>query len=275
MAEPIKLLTIAGSDSGGAAGLQADLRTWTAVQAHGMSAITAVTAQNSQAVTGVQFMSPDFLAAQLEAVLSDYGAVGAKTGFVGRAELIPVIADKLKKYRVPNIVIDPVITNYKGESMFPQVVTDGYLTQLFPLATIITPNRHEAGLLTGLPVTTVAEMETAVLVLHQHGCQNVLIKRGEADGQIVDVLFDGQNITHFYSPQIETKNTHGTGDTLSALICARLAVGDDVKTAVTIAHQLTHQAIKTAVHWQLGSGKGPIASHMISPEFKMLSKLGK
>ena len=260
MNQPHKLLTIAGSDSGGAAGLQADLKTWTAVRAYGMSVITAVTAQNSLTVNAVQFMSTEFVAAQLTAVLSDYGADGAKTGFIGRADLIPIIASHLQNYAIPHFVVDPVLVNHKGQAMFPDEVAQAYKQHLFPLAELITPNCREAELLTGLPVTTVAEMETAVRYLHTLGPQAILIKRGQiGDEEVVDVLFDGATITHFHSPKIETHNTHGSGDMLSAAICAFLARGDGVATAVTQAHTLTHAAIHQATHWQLGSGHGPLA----------------
>ena len=259
MNQPHKLLTIAGSDSGGAAGLQADLKTWTAVRAYGMSVITAVTAQNSHSVNAVQFMSTEFVAAQLTAVLSDYGAEGAKTGFIGRADLIPIIASHLQSYAIPHLVVDPVLVNHKGQAMFPDEVVQAYKQHLFPLAELITPNCREAELLTGLPVTTVAEMETAVTHLHTLGPQNVLIKRGQIGDDIVDVLFDGTTISHFPSPQIETQNTHGSGDMLSAAICAFLARGDGVKTAVAQARTLVHDAIRHAAQWQLGSGHGPLA----------------
>ncbi len=164
---PPKLLTIAGSDSGGAAGLQADLRAWAVLGAYGMSVITAVTAQNSLAVKAVQFMPPDFIAAQLEAVLSDYGADAAKTGFLGRVDVIETVATHLRQFAVPRVVIDPVLVNHRGESMFPPAVTQAYIDQLLPLAELVTPNLGEAGLLVGEKIETLAEAETAVHHLHQ------------------------------------------------------------------------------------------------------------
>lgn len=259
MNQPLKLLTVAGSDSGGAAGLQADLKSWTAVRAYGMSVITAVTAQNSHSVNAVQFMSTELVAAQLEAVLSDYGADGAKTGFIGRAELITVIASSLRTYTVPHLVVDPVLVNHKGQAMFPDEVVQAYQQHLLPLAEIVTPNCREAELLTGLPVTTLAEMETAAARLHDLGPQNVLIKRGLLGDDVVDVLHDGTTMTHFRSPKIETNNTHGSGDMLAATICAFLAKEEGVETAVAQARTLTHNAIRHAAGWHLGSGHGPLA----------------
>ena len=259
MNQPLKLLTIAGSDSGGAAGLQADLKTWTAVRAYGMSVVTAVTAQNSLTVRAIQFMRPAFVAAQLEAVLSDYGADGVKTGFIGRADLIATIAAKLEAYTLSHLVVDPVLVNHKGQAMFPPEVPQAYREHLFPLAQLIAPNCREAEVLTGLPVQTVAEMETAAAHLHTLGPSNVLIKRGLEGNEVVDVLFDGTEFTHFRSPVIVTANTHGSGDMLAAAVCAFLARGNDVATAVRHGRHLTYTAMQKAAHWQLGSGHGPLA----------------
>lgn len=259
MNQPLKLLTIAGSDSGGAAGLQADLKTWTAVRAYGMSVITAVTAQNSLTVAAVQFLPADFVAAQLEAVLSDYGVDGVKSGFIGRADLIAVIAARLAAYVVPHLVVDPVLVNHKGQAMFPPEVADAYCLHLFPLAQLITANCREAEVLTGLSVQSVAEMETAAARLHSFGCQHVLIKRGIDSNDVVDVLFDGLTFTHFQSPQIATANTHGSGDVLAAAVCAFLARGDEMVAAVRQARRLTHTALHKAALWQLGRGHGPLA----------------
>lgn len=261
MNQPLKLLTIAGSDSGGAAGLQADLKTWTAVHVYGMSVITAVTAQNSVSVEAVHFLPVDFVTAQLEAVLSDYGADGVKTGFIGQADLMAAIAAKLERYHVPHLVVDPVLVNHKGQAMFPQSVPHAYCEYLFPLAQLITPNCREAEVLTGLSVQSVAEMETAAAQLYRHGAQNILIKRGNVGHEVVDILFDGHSFTHFGSPQIITQHTHGSGDVLAAAVCAFLARGDDVITAVRHARHLTHAAIQKAAHWQLGKGHGPLAIH--------------
>jgi len=265
MNQPLKLLTIAGSDSGGAAGLQADLKTWAAVHAYGMSVVTAVTAQNSLTVSAVQYMRPAFVAAQLEAVLSDYGADGVKTGFIGRAGIIATIAAKLEAYAPSLLVVDPVLVNHKGQAMFPLEVPQAYREYLLPLAQLITPNCGEAEVLTGLPVQTIAEMETAAAHLHRLGPSNVLIKRGREGNEVVDVLFDGTQFTHFRSPAIATANTHGSGDMLAAAVCAFLARGDDVTTAVSHARHLTYIAMQNAAHWQLGSGHGPLAIFDIGP----------
>lgn len=259
MNEPVKVLTVAGSDSGGAAGLQADLKTWAALGVYGMSVITVVTAQNSVAVTAVHPLPPDFVAAQLDAVLSDYGAAAVKTGFIGQVALIETIAAKLRQYQIGNVVIDPVLVNHKGQAMFPSEVPQAYVEHLLPLADLITPNRREAELLIGRPVNSVAEMETAVTHLHAFGPQNVLLKGGREGDERVDLFFDGRSLTQYRSPHIDTINTHGSGDTFAAAACAYLARGEKMETAVRQAHQFTHQAIQRAASWQLGRGHGPVA----------------
>jgi hydroxymethylpyrimidine/phosphomethylpyrimidine kinase len=253
-----KVLTIAGSDSGGAAGLQADLRAWAVLGVYGMCAITAVTAQNSLHVKAAQFMPADFIATQLDVVLSDYGADAVKTGFLGRVDLIETIAHQLNKYSLANVVIDPVLVNHKGEAMFAPEVTRAYIDHLIPLADLVTPNRREAELLTGLSAKTVAEMETAVHHIHALGPQNIFIKGGSDGDKMVDVFYDGAAIIHLRTRRIDTQNTHGSGDTLSAAVCAYLANGMKMKTAVRHAHQFTAKAIQKGANWKLGKGHGPV-----------------
>jgi hydroxymethylpyrimidine/phosphomethylpyrimidine kinase len=258
MNPPTKLLTIAGSDSGGAAGLQADFRAWTVLGAYGMSVVTAVTAQNSLAVNAVQFMPPDFIAAQLDAVLSDYGADAAKTGFLGRVDIIETTAARLQHFAVPHIVIDPVLVNHRGESMFPPAVTQAYIDYLLPLAELVTPNLAEAHLLVGIQVETLVEAETAVRHLHVLGPKNILLKRIPHENLFVDLFFDGEKMVRLETAVLDTRNTHGAGDTLSAAVCAYLARGDDMETAVRQAHQFTATAIQNAATWQFCTGHGPI-----------------
>ena len=254
----IKLLTIGGSDSGGAAGIQADLKTWSALGGYGMSVITMVTAQNSVAVTQVAPMTAEFVTAQLDAVLSDYGADGVKTGFVGRVDLLEAIAAVLQMVQIENVVVDPVLVNHKGVPMFAPAVTAVYKTHLFPLAKLITPNRREAELLSGIEIVNVASAETAVHKIHQAGAQNILIKNIPHRNGLVDLLFDGESCRQLPLPKIETENTHGSGDTLSASICAFLVQGEDLKTAVSKAQQFTQKAILNGKDLNLGAGHGPV-----------------
>ena len=260
MDEPVKLLTIGGSDSGGAAGIQADLKTWTVLGGYGMSAVTAVTAQNSLTVQDVAWMTPHFVQSQLEAVLSDYGATAVKTGFLGRAELIITISAMLQKYKLAHIVIDPVLVNHRGQSMFPDEVRQVYLAYLLPLADLVTPNLGEtAVLLQTSSIDSYAKLRRAATRLHEIGAKNVLIKGFHDGDDLVDVLFDGQTFTDFRQPHLETENTHGSGDTLSAAICAFLAQGLPLAEAISQAQQFTHNAIQRATNWQFGGGHGPLA----------------
>ncbi len=260
--DPVKLLTIAGSDSGGAAGLQADLKTFTVLGAYGMSAITAVTAQNSHQVTAVQMMTPDLLAAQLDAVLSDYGATVVKTGFIGCVELIEVIASKIRQYPIPWVVVDPVLVNHKGMAMFPPEVTNAYRQHLLPIATIITPNKYEAALLanSSLPEEISLQWSTRIATrLQSLGPHFVLVKGAYEGNDLIDILCGGNQSITYRSLKLATNNTHGSGDTLSAAIAVFLGQGDEIKTAVQKAHQFTAMAIQKASHWQLGRGHGPLA----------------
>ncbi len=268
--EPVKLLTIAGSDSGGAAGLQADLKTWTALGVYGMSVITVVTAQNSVQVAGIQTMSADFVTAQLEAVLSDYGAQAVKTGFIGQSDLITAIAQTLKKYEPFYLVVDPVLVDHFGKPMFTQEVVQTYRSALLPQAILITPNWQEAALLAGMPQEvgrSLANVEKAVEKLHLLGTPNILISGIREDDQMVDYWSDGTRLHRLSIPLLETENRHGSGDTLSAAICAYLAKGDTMGDAIAKAQQFTASALRSAATWHLGHGHGPL-SHLIGPIFE-------
>lgn len=259
--EPVKVLTIAGSDSGGAAGLQADLRAWALLEVYGLSVLTAVTSQNSVSVEKVQFMSPEFVADQLDAVLSDYGATAVKTGFIGQTDLIITISAKLQLYQCQNIVIDPVLVNHRGQPMFPDSVRLHYLSYLLPLATLLTPNIAETAVLlnTAVPHSDdLPHLKQLAQALHRLGPKNVYLKGGRAGAEMVDIFFDGQQMQELRTPRIETKNTHGSGDVLSAAVCATLASGDDMATAVAFAHHFTQRAIQHSADWQLGNGHGPV-----------------
>ncbi|GJM42307.1 MAG: hydroxymethylpyrimidine/phosphomethylpyrimidine kinase [Ardenticatenaceae bacterium] len=260
MNEPVKLLTIGGSDSGGAAGIQADLKTWTVLGGYGMSVLTAVTAQNSQTVQDVTWMTPHFVQAQLEVVLSDYGAAAVKTGFLGRAELITAVSTMLPQFPIPTIIIDPVLVNHRNQLMFSDEVRQRYVADLLPLADLLTPNLKEtAVLLNSSSIDSYNQLQAAAKELHKLGAKNVLIKGFLDGGAIVDVLFTGNRFINFRQPHIETENTHGSGDTLSAAICAFLAKGEGMETAVAQAQQFTHRAIHLAANWRLGGGHGPLA----------------
>jgi hydroxymethylpyrimidine/phosphomethylpyrimidine kinase len=267
---PPIVLTIAGTDSGGAAGLAADWRTFAALGVYGLCAITAVTAQNSERVTAVQFMPPDFVAAQMAVVLADYGATATatgsgqavKTGFIGREETIEAIAAQLSLYQPRWLVVDPVLVNQHAQPMFSPDVVEAYRAYLLPLANLITPNWHEAALLTHSALPNEANKlpwlaETA-RALHALGPRHVLIKGLPLGAEVVDLLFDGEQEYIRRVPRLETANTHGSGDTLSAAVAAYLAKGVPMDSAVAHAQQFTQQAIQRGADWQMGTGHGPV-----------------
>lgn len=254
-----KLLTIGGSDSGGAAGIQADLKTFTVLGAYGMTVLTVVTAQNSVQVSGAEYMPASFVAQQLQAVLTDYGANGIKTGFIGQTQLIETVAQQLKSYQPAWLVVDPVLVNHKGVSMFPTAVMEAYQQWLFPLATLITPNRREAEELTGLKISGLLEAERAARQLVRAGCRAVLVKGVRVGAEMVDLLWDGQGSTLFRGEWLETENRHGSGDTLSAGILTFLARRFPLPQAIHHARSFTQKALRAAIGWQLGKGHGPLA----------------
>ncbi len=263
MTQPIPLLTIAGSDSGGAAGLQADLKTWAALGVYGMSAVTAVTAQNSVLVQQAHYLPPAMIAAQIDAVLSDYRAAAIKTGFLGRVEIVEVVAERLRYWMWgglptrPTLVIDPVLVNHRGEAMFAPEVAAAYRDLLFPLADLVTPNRAEAALLGlideghRLAPTTLPQSDRA-------GSMRVLLKGTRRGDEMVDVYWNGQTATELPQPRIDTINTHGSGDTLSAAVCACVARGHAWPEAIRQAQAFTHAAIGRGAAWRLGAGHGPV-----------------
>lgn len=259
--QPVKVLTIAGSDSGGAAGLQADLKTFTALGAYGMSAVTVVTAQNSERVAARQTMPETLVAAQIEAVLQDYGAAAIKTGFLGSATLIETVATALSPFRrgreLP-LVVDPVVVNHRGEAMFGEEVMEAYRLWLLPGCTLLAPNAREAALLCGQRVATWTEVVEAAEMLQRMGAEGVLISSVWRDGVFGDALCDGKEVSFLQTPHVETEHTHGSGDTLSAAIAVFLARRLPLRDAVQQAQAFTGAAIRGAAHWRMGKGHGPL-----------------
>jgi hydroxymethylpyrimidine/phosphomethylpyrimidine kinase len=254
MPPPPILLTIAGSDSGGAAGLQADLKTAAALGVYATCAVTVVTAQNSRRVETAHFLSPALVAAQIDAVLSDYGAAAIKTGFIGRVDLIETIAERLEQWRdrlQPFILIDPVLVNHRAEPMFGPEVTAAYRRLLFPLANLITPNREEAVLLGGDPARPI---ETLPVL----GARRVLLKGLPEGAGLLDVLWEAGELMRYSHDRINTANLHGSGDTLSAAICAEVARGHPLPEAIGRAQAFTLAAIRRGAGWRLGGGHGPL-----------------
>ncbi|MDF2874325.1 MAG: thiD [Sporomusa sp.] len=249
------VLTIAGSDCSGGAGIQADLKTFSAHGVFGMSVITAITAQNTQGVFAVQDVTPAVIAKQIEAIFDDIEVAAVKIGMVSQVETIKVIAAKLKEYRVKNIVVDPVMVSKSGYHLLNPAAEVTLVEQLLPLAAIVTPNIPEAEVITGLNITTLADMETAARAIFRLGPKFVLMKGGHLNGDSTDILFDGENFAYLPSRRIDTKNTHGTGCTLSSAIAANIGRGLPVAAAVTAAKEYITVAIEHSL--SIGKGVGP------------------
>ncbi len=254
-----RLLTIAGSDSGGGAGIQADLKTFMAFGTFGMSVITAVTAQNSVGVTGIEEMSLSIIEKQLEAVLSDIGADAVKTGMLANPEIVKLVSSYLLKYNISNLVVDPVMVAKSGDKLLSDEAIETVKTHLIPLATVITPNIPEAEALLNIKISSEKDMEQAAATLYKLGCSIVVIKGGhlsqDTHSIAVDVIYDGADYHYLKSPFIKTKNTHGTGCTFASAIAAGLAKGKNPVDAVKTAKEYITAAIESAP--TLGKGHGP------------------
>lgn len=250
-----KALTIAGSDSSGGAGIQADLKTFAAHGVFGMSVITAITAQNTLGVTAVQDVWPEIITKQIEAIFDDIGADAVKVGMVSQPDTIRVITAGLKKYMPKLIVVDPVMISKSGYHLLQPDAEAFLISELLPLATVVTPNIPEAEVLTGLCIETLADMEVAARAIHAMGPKNVLLKGGHRTEDATDILFDGHRFVRFEAPRVPTHNTHGTGCTLSSAIAANLAKGLSVEQAVAAAKKYITIAIEHAL--AIGKGVGP------------------
>jgi hydroxymethylpyrimidine/phosphomethylpyrimidine kinase len=252
-----KALTIAGSDSGAGAGIQADLKTFSALGVYGSTVITAITAQNTLGVTAVHEIPTDIVAAQLDAVLEDIGADAAKTGMLSSAAIIETVASGVRRHRIDRLVVDPVMVAKSGDRLLREDAISALRETLLPLAFIVTPNAQEAEVLCGRPVRNEEEMREAARIIHGFGARYVVVKGGHVEGdQVVDLLFDGAHFERFALPRVATPHTHGTGCTFSAAIAAFLARGLDVSTAVWEAKQYLHRALEAA--FAIGRGRSPV-----------------
>ncbi len=250
-----KILTIAGSDSGGGAGIQADLKAITLLGGYGMSVITALTAQNTVGVQGVQEVPPEFVEKQIDSVLSDIGVDAIKTGMLANTEIIEVVAKKIKEYGVKKVVVDPVMVAKGGDPLLRQDARESLLRRLIPLATVLTPNLPEASVLTGMKIHSIEGMRKAARRLYEWGAKNVVVKGGHLKGSAIDLLYDGKEYFEIEGSRIETKNTHGTGCTFASAIATYLAKGDSVVEAVKQAKAFITLAIQHSL--DLGRGTGP------------------
>lgn len=256
-----RALTIAGSDSGGGAGIQADLKTFMAHGVYGASAITAITAQNTLEVRAVVLLEPAMVVAQIEAVLDDIGADAVKTGMLGNAAIIESVADTLERYRVERLVIDPVMVAKSGARLLEEDAITTLRERLLPLALVITPNLPEASVLLNRQVTDERDMADAARDLRALGPRYVLLKGGHLPGSdVVDLLYDGERFVELRAQRLETNHTHGTGCTYAAAIAALIARGSPVEQAVRQAHDYLHDAIVHAP--AVGKGFGPV-NHLV------------
>ncbi|TDC72123.1 bifunctional hydroxymethylpyrimidine kinase/phosphomethylpyrimidine kinase [Micromonospora sp. KC606] len=253
---PTTVLTIAGSDSGAGAGIQADLKVFAALGAYGTSVITAITAQNTRGVDAVLPLPPGTVADQLDSVLVDFTVRAVKTGMLGSPAVADTVAEAAKAGRLPHLVVDPVLVATSGHALGVVAAVE----RLLPYAEVATPNRAEAAALTGRPVTTVEEMVGAARALAAAGPAWVVVTGGDvdADGEAVDVLCGGGTTTLLRAPRVATRHQHGTGCSFSAAVAVRLAAGDPVPAAVAAAKEYVTRALTGARDWELGAGHGPL-----------------
>jgi hydroxymethylpyrimidine/phosphomethylpyrimidine kinase len=253
-----RALTIAGSDSGGGAGIQADLKTFHALGVWGTSAVTAVTVQNTKGVSGYEELSPQVVGDQIRAVVTDIGVDAAKTGMLASAAIIEAVAEAVADTAVPNLVVDPVSVSKHGHPLLDEDAAGALRTRIVPLATLVTPNLPEAALLIGAPVRTEVDMERAGRDLLDLGARAALVKGGHLDGgdQAVDLLVTEGGVERITAERIDTPHTHGTGCVLSSAIAAHLALGLDLLGAVRAGKAFVTDAIRS--HLEIGQGIGPV-----------------
>ncbi len=251
-----KVLSIAGSDCSGGAGIQADLKTFSAYGVFGMSVIVSVVAENTSRVTAIQDITPDMIGRQIDAVFEDIGADAVKVGMLSSPECMDAVAAKLKQYKPANVVIDPVMYAKNGCPLMELEAIDTLIDDMIPLADVLTPNIPEAEKITGMKILSLGDMEAAARRIYAMGTKTVVVKGGHGVGDAVDVLFDGKQLCHFGTTRINTRNTHGTGCTFSSAIAAGLAKEMSVREAVEKAKSYITTAIEHSL--SIGRGNGPI-----------------
>ena len=261
------VLTIAGSDCSGGAGIQADIKTISALGAYAASTITAITVQNTCGVTGIHPVPPSYVKGQIEAVMDDIRPQAIKIGMINDTKIVEVIAEMLQKYQPQFVVFDPVMVSTSGCKLMEDEAIEAITTRLIPLATLITPNLSEAEILAGQKICTVEEMQRQAKEMLKLGCRGVLVKGGHLEGgRMCDVLqVSGEEAPHlFAAPKVDSRNTHGTGCTLSSAIATYLALGETVTDAVEKAKQYVYKGIEAGKDVCIGHGHGPL-NHFYSP----------
>ena len=257
MTTPPTAMTIAGSDSGGGAGIQADLKTFAALGVYGTSVITAITAQNTQGVTAIHEIPVDLIRAQMDAVVSDIGADAVKAGMLSSAEIIETVAEAVRSLGLTTLVVDPVMVAKGGDRLLREDAVEALRTRLLPLATVVTPNGPEAEVLSGITIHTPQEARQAAESIVRMGAKSVVVKGGHLTGKdAVDLFYDGTTFRELSAPRIDTRNTHGTGCTFASAIAAGLARGLTLEEAVTRAKEYVTEAIRANL--DVGHGHGPL-----------------
>ena len=256
MIEIPKAMTIAGSDSGAGAGIQADLKTFAALGVYGTSVLTAITAQNTLGVTAVHEIPVEVVAAQIEAVVSDIGADAVKTGMLSSEDIIETVARQLAHFRVDRLVVDPVMVSKSGDRLLREDAVDAMRRLLIPLATVVTPNIPEAETLAEMRIESPEDARRAAKKLVSMGARSAVVKGGHLTGPPVDLFYDGRDFREFSGPRIETKNTHGTGCTFASAIAACLAKGMGVAEAVGTAKEYVTGGLRNSL--SIGGGHGPL-----------------
>lgn len=249
-------MTIAGSDSGGGAGIQADLKTFAALGVYGASAITAVTAQNTRMVLAIAEVPEDVVALQIDGVLEDIGADAVKTGMLSSAPIIEAVADRIEAWGVSNLVVDPVMVSKTGDPLLQTSAIRTLVEKLLPLSLIVTPNLPEAEVLAKRQIATDVDLRAAANAIHALGPRYVVIKGGHRVGAPNDLIFDGESYVEFEAERVETTNTHGTGCTFSAAITAFLARGEEPLTAIRLAKEYLTGALRAS--YAIGAGHSPV-----------------
>lgn len=252
-----KVLSIAGSDPSGGAGIQADIKTITAHKHYAMAVIVSLTAQNTTAVSGVLNCSPEFVEAQIDSVLSDITPDAIKLGMLSNADIMRSVAKMLKKYNCTNIILDPVMVATTGGRLMDESALEVYTKELFNLASVVTPNLPEASALSGMEINNMDDMKAAAIKISNYGCKSVLIKGGHLrEDAAVDLLYENGEFSQFCVPKVDTNNTHGTGCTLSSAIACNIASGLSINQSVKHAKEYVTNALKSGL--VIGHGNGPI-----------------
>ena len=271
-----KALTIAGSDSGGGAGVQADLKTFISRGVYGMSVVTALTSQNTMGVQGIYEIEANFVGKQIDSIMTDIGADIWKIGMLANKQVIKIVSEKVKEYNIGNLVVDPVMIAKSGDHLLHTEAQNILISDLIPMAYVITPNIYEAEALTQINIKKVKDMETSAKKIYNMGAKNVIVKGGHSlsDNYAIDLLFNGNDFYVYQSDRIDTNNTHGSGCTFASAIAAEIAKGVKVEKAVHKAKAYLTKLIQNAQNLNIGHGHGPL-NHFLSSELEINMNLVK